>query len=286
MGLNEVPRQPEANLVSAQPDSAAKALAQPATDSLVHETEPGRLVSLDQASLLEAVPDAMIGVDRAGVIRIINHQAEGLFGYSRADLIGQPIELLMPESLRVAHFEHVAGYAPDLEPRTMGTGLNLTGRHRDGTEFPVDISLSPVGSEDILVIAMIRDLRFQRRAEQHRLRMAAIVEQADAAIIGTTTTGIVTSWNKAAEKLYGFRSEDIVGKSIELLSPPGRVKETRAILAGIRAGETLEQFEAFRVRRDGTLIPVSLTVSPIRGDYGVLVGAFTISRHLTRPSVG
>jgi PAS domain S-box-containing protein len=141
MGLKEVPPQPEVNAVSAPP-VAAQAPAEPAIDGV-----------------LEAVPDVMIGVDRTGVIRIVNHQAEGLFGYRRAELIGQPIELLLPQSLRLVHSEHVAGYAPGLEPRAMGTGLNLTGRHRDGTEFPLDISLSPVGSGDILVIAMVRDLR-------------------------------------------------------------------------------------------------------------------------------
>jgi PAS domain S-box-containing protein len=218
----------------------------------------------------------MVGVDRAGVIRIVNHQAEKLFGYSRNDLIGKPIELLMPESARQVHSEHVAGYAPDLEPRTMGSGLNLTARHREGTEFPVDISLSPVGSGDVLVIAMIRDLRHQRRAEQDRVREAAIAEQADAAIIGKTLDGTITSWNRAAERMYGYRSQEMVGKSIELLSPAGQIQETRASLARIRAGETVE-LESVRVRKDRTVISVSLTISPIRDDYGVVVGAATIA---------
>lgn len=109
--------------------------------------------------ILEAATHAMIAVDRAGAIRFVNHQAQLLFGYNRAELVGQPIELLVPVALRQAHRETREGHAAGVELRPMGTGIRLTGRHQDGTEFPVDISLSPVYDKDLSSIAVIRDLR-------------------------------------------------------------------------------------------------------------------------------
>jgi len=110
-------------------------------------------------NMLEAASHAMAAVDRAGVIRFVNHQMEVLFGYDRAELAGQPIELLVPETLRQAHNAYREGHAAGVEIRAMGTGLKLTGRHQDGTEFPVDISLSPVYDKDLSSIAVVRDLR-------------------------------------------------------------------------------------------------------------------------------
>src|SRR5680860_1782832 len=99
--------------------------------------------------LLEAAPDAMVGVDQAGVIRFVNRQTESLFGYDRTDLVGQSIEMLVPESFRQVHPAYRAGYFADPKTRPMGAGLELTGRRRDGTEFPVDVSLSSIDTEAV-----------------------------------------------------------------------------------------------------------------------------------------
>jgi diguanylate cyclase (GGDEF)-like protein/PAS domain S-box-containing protein len=235
--------------------------------------------------LLEAVPDALVGVDQAGVIRFVNHQTESLFGYDRTDLVGQCIETLVPESFRKVHPAHRDGYVAAPKTREMGTGLELRGQRRDGTEFPVDIALSHVDTGDgVLVIAAVRDITDRQKAEQGRRwseRLAAVVEYSGDAIISNTPDGIITSFNPAAERMYGYSSVEMVGKSVILLSTEDRTGETDAILAKIRAGQAVEDFETIRVRKDGTVFPVSLTVSPILDVDGTVIGATAIPRDVT-----
>jgi len=237
-------------------------------------------------NLLEAMPDALLGVDTAGVIRIANHQAESLFGYDREDLIGSRIEMLVPESLRQVHAAHRANFNANPKARPMGTALRLTGRQADGTEFPVDVSLSPMNPGDrMLVIAAVRDMSEHRWAEGDRRRvdqLAAIVEHSDDAIISSTLDGTITSWNPAAERMFGYSGEEIIGKPGSILSPDDRTDEIRDILAKVSSGQRVEPLETVRVRKDGTVFPASITVSPIRDADGAIIGASTIARDLTR----
>jgi PAS domain S-box-containing protein len=122
---------------------------------------------------LEAAPDAMVGVDSTGTIRFVNRQTESLFGYSRGELVGESIEMLVPESFRAVHPANRTRYFADPRTRAMGAGLNLSGRRRDGSEFPVDMSLSSVETEDgLLVTAAVRDITERKKIE-------ARVEQLD-----------------------------------------------------------------------------------------------------------
>jgi PAS domain S-box-containing protein len=235
--------------------------------------------------LLEAVPDALVGVDHAGVIRFVNHQTELLFGYDRDDLIDAPMETLVPESVRSVHKTHREGYVAAPFTRTMGTDLELHGRRRDGTQFPVDIALSHTDTEDgPMVIAAVRDMTGRKKAEEsrrHSDRLAAIVENSNDAIIGETLDGVITSWNPAAERMYGYSAQEVTGKSIDLLMPHGQIGVMHTILARIRAGQPVERLETTRVRKDGSAITVSLTVSPIHDQHGALIGASTIARDMT-----
>jgi PAS domain S-box-containing protein len=215
----------------------------------------------------------------------VNRQTELLFGYDRDELIGAPLETLVPESLRPVHKVHRQGYVAAPFTRTMGLGLEPRGRRRDGTQFPVDIALSHTDTQDSpLVIAAVRDLTGRTKAEEsrrHSDRLAAIVEHSDEAIFGTTLDGLVTSWNPAAERMYGYSAVEITGKSVDLLSPPGQAGEMHTILAWIRAGQPVERLETTRLRKDGSAITVSLTVSPIHDQHGSIIGASTIARDLT-----
>ena len=244
---------------------------------------PAQTPSLE--NLLEAMPDALVVVDRAGLIRFVNHQTDLLFGYDRGELVGQPIETLVPESFREVHTAHREGYIAAPETRGLGEDLELNGRKRDGTVFPMDISLSHIGAEhDLLVIAAVRDLNHRKKAEADRRRsdrMAAIVEHSDDGIISVTLDGIVTSWNPAAERIYGYSSEEIVGKSVGLTIARDRVGESSAILGRIGAGHPVEHLETIRVRKDGTMLPVSLTISPILDAHGLIIGASTIVRDVS-----
>lgn len=183
----------------------------------------------DFVGFIEAVPDALVGVDRSGVIRYINHSAETLFGYERDDLVGQPVETLVPDSVRRDHPAHREAYCagpgtrrpgPDrtgnTEPKPAVAERCLQGRQQDGTEFPLNLSLSRVETEDgLLVIAAVRDPTDRKDANDMRewmSRLRAMVDFSRDANISIGPDGIFTSWNPAAERLYGHSRDEMIGK--------------------------------------------------------------------------
>ena len=164
----------------------------------------------------------------------------------------------------------------------MGLDLELTGRRRDGTRFTVNISLSVIDTGDVLlVITSAHEVTNRKRAFEDAQRMTAIVANSDEAIIGETLNGIVTSWNPGAERMYGYSSQEILGKSIQMLSPKDRTGEIGSILAKIKTGQHVEHFETTRIRKDGTMFPVSLSVAPIRDSHGAIVGLYAIAHGMT-----
>jgi PAS domain S-box-containing protein len=233
-------------------------------------------------SLLEAVPDALVGMDQKGLIRFVNRQTEALFGYDRDDLVGQPIEKLLPETLWQVYAEHRDDYFADPRTRSSGVELELSGRHRNGREFPVNLSLSHIDTGDVLlVVTAVRDVTSQHQAVEDAQLIAAVVEYSNDAIIASTLEGVVTSWNPAAEKIYGYSGREIIGRSATLLFPQDRVGEIYDVLATVSAGHAVERLETTRVRKDGTVFPVSLTVAPILDEDGVVVGASAVHRDVT-----
>ena len=233
-------------------------------------------------SLLEAVPDALVGMDQKGMIRFVNRQTEALFGYDRDDLVGQPIETLLPETLWQVYAQHKDDYFSDPRTRSSGVELELNGRHRNGAEFPVNISLSHIDTGDVLlVVTAVRDVTSQHQAVEAAQLIAAVVEYSNDAIIGSTLEGVIRSWNPAAERMYGYLGREIIGRSATILFPKDRIGEIYDILATVSSGRAVESLETMRVRKDGTVFPVSLTVAPIRDEDGVIVGASAVHRDVT-----
>jgi PAS domain S-box-containing protein len=224
-----------------------------------------------------------------------------MFGYTRDELVGQRIEILVPERQRGSHNQHREDYHARPKIRRMGSGLDLFGRRRNGTEFPVEISLSPIGSgESMVVLSVIRDISDRKRIEEElrraseelerrksrelrdsQTRMALIVDSSQDAIIGKNLDGIITQWNKGAEKMYGYTAQEMIGRPVSILCPKDRPDEIPAILERIRHGERVEYFESVRVTKDGRRLNVSLAVSPIHDADGTVVGASAIGRNIT-----
>ena len=239
--------------------------------------ERGRLFEL----LLEAAPDAIVVVDTRGEIRLINRQLEVLFGYRRDELIGKSVDVLVPDQMREVHRRHRGTYVTDPHTRPMDSGLDLSARRKDGTEFPVDISLSTVEtSEGILVSAAVRDLTDVKRAEG-RNRLAAIVDSSNDAIYAKTLEGIITSWNPAAERIHGWTADEAIGQGVAMLYPPDRAEEHRSILAGVRAGDRVDGLETVRLHKSGDRIDMVVSISPIRDERDEIVGAASIGRDIT-----
>ena len=253
------------------------------------------------STLLEAVPDAIVAVEQDGTIVQVNSQTETLFGYRRGELLGQKIEVLVPTRFRVQHHEHRASFAQSPKIRRMGAGLDLYGRRRDGSEFAVEISLSPVSlGNGILVLSAIRDISDRKRIEQelrraheeldrkttqeigeYRARLASIIDSSADAIIGKELDGTITSWNRGAEAMYGYTAEEAIGKNISFLTANDRPDEIPTMLARISGGERIEHYESVRVTKDGRHLHVSLSISPIRDHGGTIVGASAIARDIT-----
>jgi len=232
-------------------------------------------------ALLEAAPDGVVITGGHGQIVYVNGQTERLFGYGRAELVGQPIEILVPERLRAAHPAHRREYGREPRVRAMGAKQELYGRRRDGSEVPIEVSLSPLQAEESLVISTVRDITERRQADELRFRLAAMVESSGDAIIGMTLEGLITSWNEAATRIFGYSRDEIVGQSVLTLIPPERQQEEVDILDRLARGERIEQFDTVRLRKDGHPMDVSLTSSPVRDGRGRLIGASKIVRDTT-----
>ncbi len=252
-------------------------------------------------SILEAIPDAVAAVNQQGVSVQINSQTETLFGYTRDELIGQSVEMLVPDRQRGQHHHHREKFHSQPKIRRMGSGLDLCGRRRDGSEFPVEISLSPVATGNgPIVLSVIRDISDRKRIEDElrhvneelerrksrelrdsQNRLALIVDSSQDAIIAKNLDGIITQWNQGAEQMYGYTAMEMIGQNISVLSPPDRPDEIPEILRKIRQGEKVNYFESIRITKDGRRLNVSISVSPIYDQEGNVVGASAIGRNIT-----
>ncbi len=233
-------------------------------------------------ALLEAAPDAMVCVAGDGQMALVNPQAERLFGYRRAELIGHPVEILVPDGVRDSHPGHRAGYVADPRPRPMGAGAELAGRRRDGTMFPAEISLSAIDTDEgILIMAAVRDVTERRLAAETAARLASIIQSSHDAVIGKTAEMVITSWNPGAERLYGYSAEEMIGRHVEVLIPAEDREREAQVLGSIVRGERVEQYQTRRVRKDGSTVAVALTLSPITDSMGMIVGVSTVARDAT-----
>lgn len=232
-------------------------------------------------SIFDGLEDAVICHDLDLAITNWNAAAERLFGYAAGEIIGQSVLQLM------------AATQYD-QQKEMLRDLLLNGRSisqiyalrtiRDGSEIPVAITLSPISNDDGTIIGasqIIRDVSSEKLAQEQQAILAAIISGSEDAIISKTLEGIITSWNEGAQYIFGYEADEVIGKHITILMPPDRLHEEDFIISNVRQGQRIEHFQTLRLAKDGRLIPISLTVSPVRDSNGKIIGVSKIARNIT-----
>jgi PAS domain S-box-containing protein len=232
------------------------------------------------AAIVASSDDAIVSKDLNGIVQTWNSAAERMFGWTAKEIVGRSITTIIPRDR--LHEE-------DMVLSAIRAGKSIehfeTVRQRkDGSQLTISVTISPIWTADGQLIGaskIARDITAQKRLEREAFRLAAIVDSSDDAIVSKDLNGIVQTWNRAAERMFGFTAAEIIGQSITLIIPKDRWAEEDTVLSRIRAGQSIEHFETIRQRKDGTLIEISLTVSPIRTPDGRVIGASKIARDIS-----
>jgi PAS domain S-box-containing protein len=232
------------------------------------------------ARIIESSDDAIVSKDLNSTIQSWNRAAERIFGYTAEEAIGRSNRMIIPADRQdeedavmarirkgdsVSHFETIR-------------------MRKDGSFVPISLTVSPVHDDRGVVIGaskIARDLSERIGAERAARRLKAVVESSDDAIITKSLDSIITSWNRAAERMFGYTAEEAIGRSIRMIIPDDRQGEEDTVLTRIRAGQSVDHFETIRLRKDGAQVTISLSVSPILDDHGKVVGASKIARDIT-----
>jgi PAS domain S-box-containing protein len=234
---------------------------------------------------LKSIGDAVISTDDAGRVAFMNAVAERLTGWPLSEARGRALAEVFHIVNEETRAEVESPAAKVLrEGKVVGLANHTVLIARGGAETPIDDSGAPIRDErgqTSGVVLVFHDISERREAESQRATLASIVESSDDAILSKTLDGTITSWNRAAERMYGYKAEEVLGRHVSLLVPPELSGELQEIMSRIRRGERVEHLETARVRKDGTRIVASVTVSPLRDSSGRLVGASTIARDIT-----
>lgn len=233
-------------------------------------------------NLFEASSEAIVIVDGKGDIILANNRAEMIFGYKKEELLGQKIEILIPESLRGIHVQHRQKYMEQPKTRKMGPSLELFGRRRDGTHFPVEIGLSfTMTDSSPLVMAYIIDITERKRVEESIRRQAQIIDQIHDSVITTDLDGNITSWNKGAERLFGWSAEESLGKNISFIYDEADHQFLRdEVIAPLKAKGSHEA-EVKMLRKSGEFVHALLSLSLIKDKKDKVTGMIGYSLDIT-----
>lgn len=244
-------------------------------------SDPHTVAARRLARIVASASDAIISTDLTGTITSWNRAAERMFGYAEAEAVGQSIRLIVPPAL----YDEEEGILHRIRAGDAVDHYETLRVRKDGGRVHVSLTVSPIVMPDGAIVGaskIVRDVTERQRVERDAQHFAALVESSDDAIISKDLNGNIVSWNRAAERLFGYTAAEMIGQSVRLIIPADRQSEEDVVLSAVRRGEVVDHFETVRLRKDGTSVPISLTVSPIRAFNGQIVGASTIARDLSR----
>jgi PAS domain S-box-containing protein len=246
-------------------------------------SDPSGTLEALSRTFLDSALDCIITMDASGRVQEFNPASERVFGFSRSEAVGKELaELIIPPRLRERHRQGLARYLKTGEGPLIGKLIEIEALRRDGSEIMVALAISAteVNGSPIFT-AYLRDITERKRAEETNRRLAAIIESSGDAILSKDLNEIVTSWNKEAERLFGYSADEIIGKPITVLVPPDRHNEELGIIERLRQGERVLRYETVYFRKDSTALNVSLAVWPIKDETGNVIGASKIARDIT-----
>jgi PAS domain S-box-containing protein len=236
-----------------------------------------------KAAVLDSVLDCIVTMNADGRVIEFNAAAERTFGYTKAEVMGRALaDLIIPAPFRDAHAAGLARYLATGEGPLLGKLIEITAMRSDGSEIPVELTITAIRSGKAPIFTgVLRDITARRQADETRARLAAIVDSSDDAIFSVARDDAILTWNTGAERLYGYTANEVIGRNRALLVPAGKTDELNAIMAKAARGEPGEPFETQRMRKDGSTIDISLTISPMMDPAGRVIAASTIARDIT-----
>lgn len=235
---------------------------------------------LQLSAIMQDSDDAIISMTLEGMITSWNRGAQKMYGFTEKEILGQHVSVLIPP------------YRADEEETLLNTikkgrkidHFETTRISKEGREIPVSLTISPIkdlSGEIIGASKIARDITIHIEAVEKQAWLAAIVNSSNDAIVSKTLNGIITSWNKAAQRMFGYTEKEVLGKHISIIIPSDRLKEEDHIIKRIRSGRKVSHFETIRIAKDGRELNISLTVSPVKRSDGTIMGASKIIRDIT-----
>ena len=226
---------------------------------------------------------AFVSADADGLITTWNPKAEKTFGWSEAEALGRNLtRLILPSRHRDLYRDALDDFLSTGKSRLLDRSVEIEALHKNGHEFPIEFSVTPVRVEgDYVFNAFINDVSERRYAEESIRQLANIVESSGDSILGITPERVISSWNPGAAEIYGYSSEEAIGRSLDTLIPEHRRETEQTIFKKVLGGEPISHYETQRIRKDGSLIDVSIALSPIKNTVGEVVGVSSISSDIT-----
>ncbi|MEO7315243.1 MAG: PAS domain S-box protein [Ginsengibacter sp.] len=244
----------------------------------------GESILEEKEAIIEAIvnssDDGIISKTLEGIITSWNPAASRMFGYLETEVIGKHISIIIPPD-RLQEEDFIIG---QIMAGNKIDHFETVRVAKDGTENIIELSISPIKAKNGQVIGIskiLRDISFKKEIELKQAMLAAIVDSSDDAIISKTIDGIITSWNHSATNMFGFSAEEAIGKHISIIIPPERLEEETVIIENIRNGKKVDHFETIRISKDGTKKNISVTISPIKNNKGIIIGASKTARDIS-----
>ena len=232
------------------------------------------------AAIVNTSDDTIISKTLGGIITSWNTAAQHLFGYTKEEVIGKHISILIPRD-RLQEEDHIISQIASGNKVDHFETIRLA---KDGTEIPISLSVSPMMDSSGRIIGaskIARDISDKIRTDEKTAMLAAIIATSDDTILSKSLNGIIKSWNKSAERMFGYTEQEIIGRHISAIIPPSRIKEEEYIIGEIAQGKQVEHFETVRVTKSGTEITLSISVSPVKDSNGKIIGASKIARDIS-----